>query len=189
MNSTPRTEIAALNNLNEIKHNRRIRITSFLQLESRTCLLWSGGLPPEAHRPALILLFAKKFFRGPSRTGTYQRFGVAAQREPGSFNRGPAARWRMRWNSVECSGSWLNETAFTASPSSRLHPRRGGDWLWEVVSSYSSATAPGFHGISRADPLFFNSQRTGSTSIGLRFRAQDLFISSLGFNRSQLPRH
>jgi ADP-L-glycero-D-manno-heptose 6-epimerase len=24
---------------------------------------------------------------------------------------------------------------------------------WEVVSSYSSATAPGFHGISRADPL------------------------------------
>ena len=29
-----------------------------------------------------------------------------------------------------------------------------GDWPWEVVSSYSSATAPGFHGISRADPLF-----------------------------------
>jgi hypothetical protein len=25
--------------------------------------------------------------------------------------------------------------------------------LWEVVSSYSSATAPGFHGISCADPL------------------------------------
>src|SRR2546430_2958654 len=33
----------------------------------------------EAHRPALILLFAKKFFLGPSRTGTYQRFGFAAQ--------------------------------------------------------------------------------------------------------------
>jgi hypothetical protein len=32
-----------------------------------------------AHRPALILLFAKKFFRGPSRTGTYQRFGFAAR--------------------------------------------------------------------------------------------------------------
>src|SRR3984893_12664573 len=28
------------------------------------------------------------------------------------------------------------------------------DWPWEVVSSYSSATAPGLHGISRADPLF-----------------------------------
>ena len=28
------------------------------------------------------------------------------------------------------------------------------DWSWEVVSSYSSATAPGLHGISRADPLF-----------------------------------
>src|SRR4051794_330902 len=27
----------------------------------------------------------------------------------------------MRWNSVEYSGSWLNEAAFTASPSSRLH--------------------------------------------------------------------
>ena len=33
----------------------------------------------KAHRPALILLFAKKFFRGPSRTGTHQRFGFAAQ--------------------------------------------------------------------------------------------------------------
>jgi ADP-L-glycero-D-manno-heptose 6-epimerase len=30
----------------------------------------------------------------------------------------------------------------------------GNDWPWEVVSSYSSATAPGLHGISRADPLF-----------------------------------
>jgi len=29
-----------------------------------------------------------------------------------------------------------------------------GDWPWEVVSSYSSATAPDSHGISRADPLF-----------------------------------
>jgi hypothetical protein len=33
-------------------------------------------------------------------------------------------------------------------------PNAFGDWPWEVVSSYSSATAPGFHGISRADPLF-----------------------------------
>src|SRR5881394_2232423 len=58
------------------------------------------------------------------------------------------------------------------SPSPRLHPRMWHrhpadeymgwkpmplfkDWPnWEVVSSYSSATAPGLHGISRADPLF-----------------------------------
>src|SRR5260370_6921754 len=33
-------------------------------------------------------------------------------------------------------------------------PNAFGDWPWEVVSSYSSATAPGLHGISRADPLF-----------------------------------
>jgi hypothetical protein len=41
------------------------------------------------------------------------------------------------------------------APSSRLHPRKlSGIGPWEVVSSYSSATAPGLHGISRADPLF-----------------------------------
>jgi hypothetical protein len=39
-------------------------------------------------------------------------------------------------------------TFFPPSP-----PKFFGDWPWEVVSSYSSATAPGFHGISRADPL------------------------------------
>jgi hypothetical protein len=33
-------------------------------------------------------------------------------------------------------------------------PRLRDDWPWEVVSSYSSATAPDLHGISRADPLF-----------------------------------
>src|SRR5436189_4834236 len=58
------------------------------------------------------------------------------------------------------------------SPSPRLHPRMWHrhpadeymgwkpmplfkDWPnWEVVSSYSSATAPDSHGISCADPLF-----------------------------------
>jgi ADP-L-glycero-D-manno-heptose 6-epimerase len=41
------------------------------------------------------------------------------------------------------------------APSSRLHPRKlSGIGPWEVVSSYSSATAPDSHGISRADPLF-----------------------------------
>src|SRR5437879_12378496 len=40
-------------------------------------------------------------------------------------------------------------TFFPPSP-----PNAFGDWPWEGVSSYSSSTAPGLHGISRADPLF-----------------------------------
>ena len=41
-------------------------------------------------------------------------------------------------------------TFFPPSP-----PKVFGDWPnWEVVSSYSSATAPDSHGISCADPLF-----------------------------------
>src|ERR1700682_5445307 len=47
------------------------------------------------------------------------------------------------------------------TPSSRLHPRTlSGIGSWEVVSSYSSATAPDLHGISCADPLSLSSQRT-----------------------------
>src|SRR5438034_10233377 len=43
-----------------------------------------------------------------------------------------------------------HRTFFPPSP-----PKIFGDWPnWEVVSSYSSATAPGSHGISCADPLF-----------------------------------
>src|SRR5437764_12445362 len=45
-------------------------------------------------------------------------------------------------------------------------PRLRDDWPWEVVSSYSSATAPGLHGISRADPLSLSSQRTRSRISG-----------------------
>src|SRR5215217_1524437 len=44
---------------------------------------------------------------------------------------------------------------YSIASRSRLHPRAFGDWpKWEVVSSYSSATAPDSHGISCADPLF-----------------------------------
>src|SRR5216117_3653506 len=82
------------------------------------------------HRPALILLFAKKFFRA-SHT-----------------------RARMRWTGQIF---WL--LAFGPAPAGRTFippspPKVFGDWPWEVVSSYSSATAPDLHGISRADPLF-----------------------------------
>jgi hypothetical protein len=46
------------------------------------------------------------------------------------------------------------KTNNSRTPSSRLHRRLApDDWPWEVVSSYSSATAPDSNGISRADPL------------------------------------
>jgi hypothetical protein len=50
---------------------------------------------------------------------------------------------------------------------------------WEVVSSYSSATAPDLHGISRADPPFQARKELRSTTSGLRFATQDLFINHL----------
>jgi hypothetical protein len=106
----------------------------------------------EAHRPALILLFAKKFFRGPSRTGTHQRFGFAA---------GPRTRILL----IGCSVTLANEVERSniLAPGSEAggptffppSPSLINDWPWEVVSSYSSATAPDSHGISRADPLTF----------------------------------
>src|SRR5260370_37494922 len=60
----------------------------------------------------------------------------------------------MRWRSRIF---WL--MAYHPAPAGRTFvppspPNAFGDWPWEVVSSYSSATAPGLHGISRADPLF-----------------------------------
>src|SRR5947207_3880129 len=109
--SAARTENAALIKLTKTKHNGRIRITSFLQLESRTCL--SPKLR-KAHRPALILLFAKKFFRGPSRTGTYQRFGFAAQPRTQFLKIGSSTTLA---NEVERS----NILAPGVKPSSRLH--------------------------------------------------------------------
>jgi hypothetical protein len=48
---------------------------------------------------------------------------------------------------------------------------------WEVVSSYSSATAPEFHGISCADPLFQARKELGPRTSGLRFERQDYLIN------------
>ena len=49
----------------------------------------------------------------------------------------------------------------TRQPPSRLHPRLLEDWLiWEFVSSDSSATAPGLHGIPTFDPRTDCLQRT-----------------------------
>ena len=73
---------------------------------------------------------------------------------PNRLNLDPASRWRMRW-----SGRIFWLLAYHPAPAGRTFfppspPNAFGDWPWEVVSSYSSATAPGLHGISRADPLF-----------------------------------
>src|SRR5467141_3346498 len=60
----------------------------------------------------------------------------------------------MRWSGrifwlLACGSAFAERPFFPPSPLPF-----GNDWPWEVVSSYSSATAPGLHGISRADPLF-----------------------------------
>src|ERR1043166_9378601 len=97
MNSTARTEIAALNKLNQIKHNGRICITSFLQLrESDLFALWRQSTA-RAHRPALILLFAKKFFRSEPDWHLPEVRRYSAKCEPEFLKPGAASRCRMRW--------------------------------------------------------------------------------------------
>src|SRR5438552_6847656 len=78
--------------------------------------------------------------------------------------------------------SQLPLTFFPPSP-----PKIFGDWPWEVVSSYSSATAPDLHGISRADPLFQARKELRSTTTALRFSAQDLFICRANFSLCPHP--
>jgi hypothetical protein len=77
------------------------------------------------HRPALILLFAKKFFR--------------------------IVRTRGDTNEVDRTN--ILAPGFILLPAFAPEIFRGLA-QWEVVSSYSSATAPDSHGISCADPLF-----------------------------------
>jgi ADP-L-glycero-D-manno-heptose 6-epimerase len=63
-----------------------------------------------------------------------------------------------------------HRTFFPPSP-----PKFFGDWpKWEVVSSYSSATAPDSHGISCADPLFQARKELESRTSDLRSASQDL---------------
>jgi hypothetical protein len=84
---------------------------------------------------------------------------------------------RMRWTgqifwllaSDACAASHLLP-AFTSETFRRLAQ-------WEVVSSYSSATAPDFHGISCADPLFQARKELGPRTSGLRFERQDYLIT------------
>jgi hypothetical protein len=155
----------------------RFCITSFLQLGESD--LYAQLLPSLAIHPkcrALIevagriaqlsFFFLRRSFFGCSRD--------RRSRPP----RSPiATTGRMRWTgqifwllaSDACAASHLLP-AFTSETFRRLAQ-------WEVVSSYSSATAPEFHGISCADPLFQARKELGPRTSGLRFEGQDYLIS------------
>ena len=97
---------------------------------------------------------------------------------------------RMRWTGqifwlLAYVPTPVEITFFPPSP-----PKVFGDWPnWEVVSSYSSATAPDSHGISCAESTFSSSQRTGLRTSGLRSALQELFNqpSNNRFLCHQLP--
>jgi len=82
-------------------------------------------------RPALIPLFAKKFFHAVRTRGDTNEVDRTNILAPG---------FRRRFRDMHLL------PAFTARDCGAIGP-------WEVVSSYSSATAPGSNGISCADPL------------------------------------
>ena len=96
-----------------------------------------------------FFFFAKKVFRHPAHAGTNE-----------------SERWK-------CSDFWLLAKpghpifahllpAFTSATDESAF----GDWHWEVVSSYSSATASDSHGIPSNHSLTYNSQRTGAEATG-----------------------
>jgi hypothetical protein len=97
-------------------------------------------------------LFCEEVFRARTRAHGMRRIG------------------RIFWL-LACGPNLFGLTFFPPSPLVCFRdgciPRIAGDTpasttigLWEIVSSYSSATAPASHRISRADPLDLNSQRT-----------------------------
>ncbi len=83
--------------------------------------------------------FAKKFFR------VFRTHGDTNESKPGKSS----DSWLLH---PDCSVCVLI-SAF--APLWRLA-------CWKLVSSYSSATVPGFHGISCVGLLLYNSQRTGA---------------------------
>ena len=122
----------------------------------RVGLVWPGP-----HHPALILLFAKKFFRSPRRTNEVNRTNILA---PGIAFFPPSP-----------SQPEHRHLACVANPE-RIRGRFRAERLaqWEVVSSYSSATAPDSHGISCADPLFQARKELEPRTSDLRSASQDL---------------
>src|SRR5438874_10107125 len=97
-------------------------------------------------RPTLILLFCEEVF---------SRF-VAAPLCRGVSGHGDRAPWLQHTNEADRSnilapGFWSGHCRTHLSPA--FTAARTTIGLWEIVSSYSSATAPVSHRISRADPL------------------------------------
>jgi hypothetical protein len=83
--------------------------------------------------------------------------GIGLQRcsEPKSIKSGSSVTLanEVERSNILAPGLWFRFCGTPLLPAFTI-PRLRDDWPWEVVSSYSSATAPGLHGISRADPLF-----------------------------------
>jgi len=127
--------------LTKTKHNGRFRITSLLQLESRTVC---PSLPRRAHRPALILLFAKKFFRGRLSGSELFEIRYAAK-----------GRRYADTNEVERRIFWL--LAYHPAPPTHLLPPSPPNAFGLALGSriqLQQRNCSRLHGISRADPLF-----------------------------------
>src|SRR6266480_6132888 len=73
--SWARTENAALIKLTNTKHNGRFRITSFLQLESRTCL---SSAAAKSASPSSHSSFCEEVFSRSRRNSAPNAFGAAA---------------------------------------------------------------------------------------------------------------
>jgi hypothetical protein len=126
--------------------------------------LLRGGLVAEADRPRLsFFFFAKKFFRTATQKAGKSEI-AAAERSTNEVERANILAPGLR--------RWPNGSR---TPYSRLHRRRlPAIGLWEVVSSYSSATAPVSHRISRADPRI-KLTKNYARNRGCRIDKQELF--------------
>src|SRR5207302_6560898 len=94
------------------------------------------------HRPALILLFAKKFFRGQSGLRIPESvFSNNANLDFSSESSVTPANEVERSN-ILAPGLTRPLLRHHLLPAFTI-PSLRNDWPWEVVSSYISATAPG----------------------------------------------
>jgi hypothetical protein len=119
------------------------------------------------HRPALILLFAKKFFRVVATASCRHARGAPAQR--GGYN-------RMRWNGrmfwlLAFGPASTRHTSFPPSP-----PKTFGDWLMGSCIQLQQRNCSRFPRDFSRRSTFPSSQRTGSRSSCLRSALQDLFL-------------
>lgn len=149
------------------KHNGRFRITSFLQLESRTCLRRSRACGNRDASPSSHSSFCEEVFSRPSRTGTHQRFGLQRKRGLSSLT-GSSVTLA---NEVERS----NILAPGFSPSSRLHRRLPTIGLGKSYPVTAAQLLPILTGFL-APIHFFKLAKNCPRTTPLPFRAQDLFV-------------